>query len=251
MLTGTRDNPRGTHGMRCFGCQWEEPLWDVASLVHTGSKTAPHQRDTPHSPRTPSSPSSGYGAGPFPAVPWDLAVPPPAPCTASSGQDDAGEWGLEREVTGRLGPLGKDEATHEERTGQGQTRGSLTVHGDLHLLHVSEGQRPRQVPGHRPRAEHHGHGHHQLNLHGGSVSPGSRAPRPAAPGPARRSPAAGQARRCPSRAGQLGTSRWFSTTAAAPAPRRWSRRTGRRAGPAPALRGQRSAPARRPGDRGR
>lgn len=133
---------------------------------------------------------------------------------------------------------------------QGQTRRSLTVHGNLHLLHVPEGQRPRQVPGHRPRAEDHGHGHHQLNLHGGSVSPGSRAPRPAAPGLARHSPAAGRARRCPRRAGQRGTSRSFSTTAAVPAPRRWSRRTGRRAGPAPALRGQRSAPARLPGDRG-
>lgn len=42
MLTGTRDNPRGTHSMRFFGCQWGEPLWDVASLVH--SQTHPTVR---------------------------------------------------------------------------------------------------------------------------------------------------------------------------------------------------------------
>lgn len=76
-------------------------------------------------------------------------------------------------------------------------------------------------------------------------------PGPPTPGPARRSPAAGRAHRCRRRAGRRGTSRSFSTTAAAPAPRRWSRRTGRRAGHAPALRGQRSAPARLPGDRAR
>lgn len=31
MLTGARDNPR----VRSFGCQWGEPLWDVASVVHS------------------------------------------------------------------------------------------------------------------------------------------------------------------------------------------------------------------------
>lgn len=200
MLTGTRDNPRGTHGMRSFECQWHEPLWDVASLVHT-SQTHP----TLPIPRQWS---------------WSLL------CAASSGQDDAGEWGLgSRELRAagersRLGLPGKGEATHEEKMGQRQTRGSLTVHGNLHLLHVPEGQWPRQVPGHRPRAEDHGHGHHQPNLHRDSVSPGSRAPTAAAPGPARRSPAAGRAHRCPGRAAQRGTSRSFSTIAAVPAPRR-------------------------------
>lgn len=62
------------------------------------------------------------------------------------------------------------------RRGRDRQGGSLTVHGNLHLLHVPEGQRPRQVPGHRPRAEDHGYGHHQLNLHRGSVSPGPPSP---------------------------------------------------------------------------
>lgn len=126
-------------------------------------------------------------------------VPPLLPAVKAQGRvmlvngaRGPGSSGLQgREATGRLGPPRKDVATREKQTGQGQTRGSLTVHGNLHLLHVPEGQRPRQVPRHRSRGEDHGHGHHQLNLHRDRVSPGSRAPRAAAPGSTRRSPAAG------------------------------------------------------------
>lgn len=76
MLTGIRDNPCGTHGTRSFGCQWHEPLWDVASLVHTGSEKAPHQPDTSHPPHP-----QAMGLVPYCQL-------------RDEHQDDAAEWGL-------------------------------------------------------------------------------------------------------------------------------------------------------------
>lgn len=184
--------PQGPLGTRCSLNGVTHPdTWP--QLVRGGKQDSPTPaRARPALRGLPPSPSPGRGAGLFPAAPWGPCCPFCSPvlpaqdgtmlADVGSGCGELGADSRGENPRARRDPPGKDESTREGRTGRGQPGGTLTVHGNLHLLHVPERQRPRQVPGHRPRGEDHGDGHRQLELSRG-VSPGTRAPGPAAPAP--------------------------------------------------------------------